>query len=93
MDLLSLLGTITNDTPKGGEKGNFGLGGGGGTGGRGGSSYTYMENNRSHTNAGGSDGPNGVAGNNGEFCFYLQICCYCYSCMKSYGKHYLSNIF
>ena len=66
MDLLSLLTSVTNDAPKGGAKGNFGLGGSGGQGGRGGASCTYHDGDKTYTNPGGSNGPNGVAGNNGE---------------------------
>lgn len=65
MDLLSLLGKVKNGVPKGGPKGDFGLGGCGGVGGRGGSSYSGYNGERHYTNAGGANGPNGVAGNNG----------------------------
>jgi hypothetical protein len=66
MDLLSLLGQTSNCVPKGGPKGDFGLGGAGGIGGRGGASYSGHNGERSYTNAGGMNGPNGVAGMNGE---------------------------
>ena len=66
MDLLSLLGSISNDAPKGGTKGNFGLGGRGGIGGRGGAGGSYHNGERIVTLAGGPNGPNGVAGNNGQ---------------------------
>ena len=66
MDLLSLLGTVSNDAPKGGDKGNFGLGGSGGIGGKGGNSYSGYDGDKHYTNPGCYNGPNGVAGMNGE---------------------------
>ena len=75
MDLLSLLGATENSAPQGGEKGEFGLGGAGGIGGKGGRSYSgYDSSSQKHyTNPGGSDGPNGVAGMNGNRSF-IALC-------------------
>jgi hypothetical protein len=78
MDLLSLLGEVSNGAPKGGEKGNFGLGGSGGVGGRGGSSYSGHNGERVISNPGGPNGPNGVAGMNGESRNY-------FSCIFRFG--------
>jgi hypothetical protein len=75
MDLLSLLGQTSNCVPKGGSKGDFGLGGAGGIGGRGGASYSGHNGERSYTNAGGMNGPNGVAGMNGELLRRTPILC------------------
>ena len=66
MDLLSLLGKVSNEVPKGGVKGNFGLGGAGGQGGKGGSGYSGHDGEKHISNPAGSNGPNGVAGNNGK---------------------------
>lgn len=66
MDLLSVLGTLSNEAPKGGAKGNFGLGGAAGVGGKGGNSYSGHNGEKIINNAGGQNGPNGVAGMNGK---------------------------
>ena len=66
MDLLSVLGTTSNDSAKGGAKGNFGLGGSAGVGSKGRNSYSGHNGDRVINNAGGQNGPNGVAGMNGQ---------------------------
>ena len=66
LDLLTLLTKVCNDTPRGGLKGDFGLGGAAGKGGKGGSSCTAYDGNRMINNPGGANGPNGVAGHNGK---------------------------